>query len=239
MADYHWRNVTVEYLKRLWCCFYYDLHHAFFFLLFLFDCFSLSPALMHFLFFLVASFVSFPLACFYSFFLAAFLFPLVLRPPASTGGYSSLGWAETASLYNTDRLLCNQIPSVATSEDSLSGFLRHTHTHTHSYARACNRTQARTHATAVLPTQGFELRVCVFLRVCASLYSDPCTYNHSTWFILCLQGGRQGSHFHHFLFFHLSHRGFKGHCLQVSMFALRVCVSARPWQLYQTGDSGL
>lgn len=33
--------------------------------------------------------------------------------------------------------------------------------------------------------------------------------------------------------------GFKGHCLQVSMFVLWLCVSARPWLLYQTGDSGL
>lgn len=86
-----------------------------------------------------------------------FLFPLVLRPLAFTGGYSSLGWAETASLYNTDRLLCNQIPSVATSEESLPRFLHHTHTH------ACRHTctQARTHTctltTSVPPT---PQRVC-------------------------------------------------------------------------------
>lgn len=55
---------------------------------------------------------------------------------ALTGGYSSLGWAETASLYNTDRLLCNQIPSVATSEDSLSRFLLRAHTQARKQAHA-------------------------------------------------------------------------------------------------------
>ena len=91
----------------------------------------------------VASFVSFLLACFYSFLSLSLSLSLTpcsfslscsacLPPLALTGGYSSLGWAETASLYNTDRLLCNQIPSVATSEDSLSRFLQHTHTCTHT-----------------------------------------------------------------------------------------------------------
>lgn len=33
--------------------------------------------------------------------------------------------------------------------------------------------------------------------------------------------------------------GFKGHCLQVYPCLFCSCVSARPWRLYQTGDSGL
>lgn len=92
---------------------------------------------------------------------------------ALTGGYSSLGWAETASLYNTDRLLCNQIPSVATSEDSLSRFLLRAHT------------QARKQAHAHTPHLCFLLLniVCAPVCVCVRawfMYSDPCTYNHST-----------------------------------------------------------
>lgn len=87
----------------------------------------------------VASFVSFLLACFYSFrslsLSCSFSLSSSARLPslALTGGYSSLGWAETASLYNTDRLLCNQIPSVATSEDSLSRFLHRAHAQAHAH----------------------------------------------------------------------------------------------------------
>lgn len=90
----------------------------------------------------VTSFVSFLLA-FILFFLPSpvFLFSLPssarLPPLAFTGGYSSLGWAEAASLSNTDRLLGNQIPSVATSEDSLSRFLRQTQTHTQAHNHIC------------------------------------------------------------------------------------------------------
>lgn len=137
----------------------------------------------------VASFVSFLLACFYSFLspsLSCSFFSLsssaCLPALALTGGYSSLGWAETASLYNTDRLLCNQIPSVATSEDSLSRFLLRAHT------------QARKQAHAHTPHLCFLLLniVCAPVCVCVRawfMYSDPCTYNHSTWFILGLQRG--------------------------------------------------
>ena len=131
---------------------YHDLSCTFYHACPLLDFFSsFCSCLTAFLFALmltfgVASFVSFLLACFYSFFFSLSL-PLSLSltpcsfslsssaclpPLALTGGYSSLGWAETASLYNTDRLLCNQIPSVATSEDSLSRFLQHTHTRTHA-----------------------------------------------------------------------------------------------------------
>lgn len=138
----------------------------------------------------VASFVSFLLACLLLFFSLSlslvFFFSLsssaCLPALALTGGYSSLGWAETASLYNTDRLLCNQIPSVATSEDSLSRFLLRAHT------------QARKQAHAHTPHLCFLLLnivcapVCVCVRVWF-MYSDPCTYNHSTWFILGLQRG--------------------------------------------------
>ncbi len=186
----------------------------------------------------VASFVSFLLACFYSFFFFSSLpcsFSLsssaCLPPLALTGGYSSLGWAETASLYNTDRLLCNQIPSVATSEDSLSLFLHLTHTHTHS--RRHTHAHAHTHTTSVPPT--LEQCVCALF-----MYNDPCTYNHSTWFILGLQGGSRWSHFHHFLFFPALPLGVQRSLSSgISMFVLWLCVSARPWLLYQTGDSGL
>lgn len=96
-------------------------------------------------------------------------------PLALTRGYSFLGWAETASLYNTDRLLCNQIPSVATSEDSLSRFLHHTHTHTHTYTckRVGTHMHAHTHTTSVPPTP--EQCACAVF-----MYNDPCTYNRST-----------------------------------------------------------
>lgn len=80
---------------------------------------------------------------------------------ALTGGYSSLGWAETASLYNTDRLLCNQIPSVATSEDSLSRFLLRAHTH-----KLASR-HMHTHTTSVLPT--LEHCVCTCVCMCARM----------------------------------------------------------------------
>lgn len=86
--------------------------------------FGVAPFVPSLLLFLSLSF-SLSLQCFFSL-LSSARFP----PLAFTGGYSSLGWAETASLYNTDRLLCNQIPSVATSEESLPSFLHHTHTHT-------------------------------------------------------------------------------------------------------------
>lgn len=105
-----------------------------FFLLFLPDCFSLLLWCSFFELLLLClscllAFILFffpPLPCSFSLSSSACLPPLAL-----TGGYSSLGWAETASLYNTDRLLCNQIPSVATSEDSLSLSSSITHT------RAC------------------------------------------------------------------------------------------------------
>lgn len=145
----------------------------------------------------VTSFVSFLLACFYSFFSLSLQCSFSLSssacfpPLALTRGYSFLGWAETASLYNTDRLLCNQIPSVATSEDSLSRFLHHTHTHT----RTCRHTHARAH------TPHLCLPLLNNVRVQFFMYNDPCTCNRSTWFILGLQGGSHKSHFHHFLFF--------------------------------------
>lgn len=103
---------------------------------------SLFSALMF--IFGVGSFVSFLLAFilfFFSFPLLCVFFPLPssarLPSLAFTGGYSSLGWAEAASLNNTDRLLGNQIPSVATSEDSLSRFLRRTQTHTQAHNHIC------------------------------------------------------------------------------------------------------
>lgn len=158
------------------CC---TFHHAcpllfLFFLLFLPDCFSLLFALM--LIFGVTSFVSFLLACFYSFFSLSLQCSFSLSssacfpPLALTRGYSFLGWAETASLYNTDRLLCNQIPSVATSEDSLSRFLHHTHTHT----RTCRHTHARAH------TPHLCLPLLNNVRVQFFMYNDPCTCNRST-----------------------------------------------------------
>lgn len=219
----------------------------------LFSFFCSCPTALHSLFRFDAHFLELLLLClpcFYSFFsLSPLPFsgaPFSLSSSASfpplalTRGYSFLGWAETASLYNTDRLLCNQIPSVATSEDSLSHFLHHTHTHTRK--RVGTHMHAHTHITSVPPTP--EQCACAVF-----MYNDPCTYNRSTWFILGLQGGSHRSHFHHFLFFsptQLSHRvGGWGVGVQrslssgISMFVLWLCVSARPWLLYQTGDSGL
>lgn len=166
---------------------------SFFFLLFFPECFSLLFALM--LIFGVAPFVpslllffslsfSLSLQCSFSLLSSARFSPL-----AFTGGYSSLGWAETASLYNTDRLLCNQIPSVATSEESLPRFLHHIHTHMHACRHTC--TEARTHAHA------HTLHLCLpLLNVCVVfMYNDLCAHSRRQ------PGKRLGSHFHHFLFF--------------------------------------
>ena len=146
---------------------------------------------------------------------------------ALTGGYSSLGWAETASLYNTDRLLCNQIPSVATSEDSLSRFLHHTHTHL--------GTRMHTHT----PHLCFPLlnNVCVRVWLLCTMTRVP-TIIPPDSFLACTEEVT-GVTFTTSCFCPPLPLGFKGHCLQVSMFALWLCVSARPWLLYQTGDCGL
>lgn len=90
---------------------------------------------------------------------------------AFTGGYSSLGWAETASLYNTDRLLCNQIPSVATSEESLPRFLHHTHAHACRHTCTQAPTQTQTH-TLHLWIPLFNVCVCVVV-MCTDGGSQP------------------------------------------------------------------
>lgn len=102
--------------------------------------FGVAPFVPSLLLFFSLSF-SLSLQCSFSLLSSARFSPL-----AFTGGYSSLGWAETASLYNTDRLLCNQIPSVATSEESLPRFLHHIHTHMHACRHTCTEARTRTHA---------------------------------------------------------------------------------------------
>lgn len=172
----------------------------------------------------VASFVSFLLACLLLFFSLSlslvFFFSLsssaCLPALALTGGYSSLGWAETASLYNTDRLLCNQIPSVATSEDSLSRFLLRAHT------------QARKQAHAHTPHLCFLLLNIVCAPVCVYVCAHGlCTVTRVLTiippdsFLACREEATRVT-FPASCFFHWPCWGFKGHCLQVSMFVLCV-----------------
>lgn len=156
---------------------------------------------------LLLFFFFFSLPCSFSLSSSACLPPLAL-----TGGYSSLGWAETASLYNTDRLLCNQIPSVATSEDSLSRFLYHTH--------ACRHTRAHTPHLCLLLLKVCvcALFLCTMTRVLTIILPDS--------FLACREEVT-GVTFTTSCFFHLSRWGFKGHCLQVYIHVCSValCVS--------------
>lgn len=104
----------------------------------------------------------------------------------------------------------------------------YTHTHVGTHART------PTHTTAVRYTpqqcvclHNFSVHWPVYIQSFHLIHSWPGRESH--W-----------SHLNHFLFFPTSHHHrFKGHCLQVSVFVLWLCVSARPWLLYQTGDSGL
>lgn len=147
---------------------------------------------------LLLFFFFFSLPCSFSLLSSACLPPLAL-----TGGYSSLGWAETASLYNTDRLLCNQIPSVATSEDSLSCFLHHTHTRTHVGTHMHIHTP---HLCLPLLNSVCVRFSCTMTRVLTIITPDS---------FLARREEVTGVTFTTSCFFHLSRWGFKGHCLQV------------------------
>lgn len=183
----------------------------------------------------VTSFVSFLLACFYSFFSLSLQCSFSLSssacfpPLALTRGYSFLGWAETASLYNTDRLLCNQIPSVATSEDSLSRFLHHTHTHAHV------GTHMHVHTHHICASHSWTMCVCSFLctmtRVLAIVPPDS--------FLACREEVTRVTFTTSCFFPPIPVEVQRSLSSGISMFVLWLCVSARPWLLYQTGDSGL
>lgn len=249
-----------NHLRRTWDYFFlrhgsFSLYHFAFFLwwprlcspprlpvavpflpLFLPDCFSL--------FLLWCSFLELLLLCL-SCLLAFILFSLSLSlvfffslsssaclpALALTGGYSSLGWAETASLYNTDRLLCNQIPSVATSEDSLSRFLHRAHT------------QARTQAHAHTPHLCFLLLnivcapVCVCMRACMVYVQWP-VYLQSFHLIHSWPAERKPLESLSLLPV-FSTDPAEGSKVIVFRYPCLFCVSARPWLPYHTGDSGL
>lgn len=186
----------------------------------------------------VASFVSFLLACLLLFFSLSlslvFFFSLsssaCLPALALTGGYSSLGWAETASLYNTDRLLCNQIPSVATSE-RLTLSLPPPRAHTSSHAGTC------THTTSVLPT--LEHCVCTCVCMCARMvYVQWPVYLQSFHLIHSWPAERKPLESLSLLPV-FSTDPAEGSKVIVFRYPCLFCVSARPWLPYHTGDSGL
>lgn len=90
-----------------------------------------------------------------------------------------------------------------------------------------------THTTSVPPT----LEQCVCARFLCTM-TRVLTIIPPDSFLACRKEVLW-SHFHHFLFFPPLPLGVQRSLSSgISMFVLWLCMSARPWLLYQTGDSG-